>query len=707
MNLRPETKSPKPLLWAVFVFLPLLVFSQTPEQIAGKWKGAIELPGMKLELSIELMQEGSAWAGAMDIPIQGVSGMKLAELAILDGGIRFRLPEVPGNASFSGKFEDGANWIRGDFSQMGQTFPMALQKESAAEKAAEDARIARALAEIRKLADSLRLLQKVPGIGFGIVKDGEVLLAEGFGFAAQDEQLPVNSQTLFAIGSSSKAFTAAGLAMLVEDGKLEWDKPVIQYMPDFKLKDNFATQEMTAIDLLTHQSGLPRHDLMWYGSPFSRAEIYERLRYLEPNKSFRSTWQYQNLMYMTAGILAEKLSGQSWEDFTRSRIFQPLGMKNTCYSATEALPGTPVALPYIKQEENVIRIPYRDIPAVAPAGAIYSNVEDMLKWVSWHLDKGKAGGQQLLKEESIARLHQPHKAIEGGGPAASPEISSRSYGLGWFVYRYGELDIVQHGGNIDGFSALVFMAPRSGIGMVILTNMNGTALPGILANSATDLLLGREPIDWYARVYGAEAKKEEEEKKEKPQPVAGTQPSHPLKDYAGQYEHPAYGKIDIQLRDGELQLKANAFEFPLRHWHYDVFQGHIKEFGQDILFTFHFNKDGLVEKLGAPLEPSMPEDILYAKLPPDVLSDKEYIARLLGSYDLKGLTATVDWQGEKLMATVPGQPSYELEPYKENWFRLKGLNGFSVEFIFQNGEKNARQMKFHQPNGIFTAERKE
>ncbi|HQU60211.1 MAG TPA: serine hydrolase domain-containing protein, partial [Saprospiraceae bacterium] len=489
--------SQKALMWAILVLSPLFVFTQTPEQIAGKWKGAIELPGMKLELSIDLSQQEDTWAGTMDIPVQGVSKMKLAELAIIDGRISFQLPEAPGGASFSGKFEEDVTWVRGDFSQMGQTFPMALQKESQAEKAAEAARIAKALEDIRKLADSLRILQEIPGIGFGIVKDGEVLLAEGFGFRDQEQQLPVSEQTLFAIGSSSKAFTAAGLAMLADEGKLEWDKPIIEYMPDFKLKDNFATQEMTAIDLLTHQSGLPRHDLMWYGSPFSRMEIYERLRYLEPNKSFRSAWQYQNLMYMTAGILTEKLSGQSWEDFTRERIFQPLGMKNTCYSASEAPRGITAALPYFKMGEQVTPIPYRDIASVAPAGAIYSNVEDMLQWVQLHLNKGKAGEQQLLQEASMEKLHQAHKVIEGGSPANSPEISSRSYGLGWFVYRYDDLDIVQHGGNIDGFSALVFLVPKSQLGMVLLTNLNGTALPGILANSATDLLLNKEPVDWY------------------------------------------------------------------------------------------------------------------------------------------------------------------------------------------------------------------
>ncbi|MCB9274306.1 MAG: serine hydrolase [Lewinellaceae bacterium] len=697
----------KALLWAVLSFIPLLSFSQTAEQITGKWKGAIEIPGTKLELSITLEQKDGAWSGAMDIPVQKVSNMELADLVITGDSISFTLPEVPGNAAFRGRFEDNTSWVRGMFSQMKQSFPMALQKESAAQKAAEEARLAQALAEIRHLADSLRLLQKVPGLGLGIIMDGEVLMAEGFGFASREEQIPIGAQTLFAIGSCSKAFTATGLAMLVEEGKLEWDKPVIGYMPDFKLKDEFATREMTTIDLLTHQSGLPRHDLMWYGSSFSREELYERLRYLEPNKSFRSAWQYQNLMYMTAGLLAERLSGQSWEELTRERIFQPLGMKNSCYSAREALPGVPVAYPYLKQDEEVKRIPYRDIPAVAPAGAIYSNVEDMLKWASFQLSKGEAGGQQLLKAETLAKLHQPHKVIEGGAPAKSPEISSRSYALGWFVYRYDGLDIVQHGGNIDGFSALVFLAPGQQIGIVALTNLNGTPLPAILAHSATDLLLGRDRIDWYSRAYGLGDNKEEEEKKEEPQPVANTVPSHPLKDYTGRYEHPAYGIMEVKLDGEALRLQYNAFELPLKHWHYDVFQGRIEEFGQDILFSFYSNKDGLADRLSAPLEPAIPEDISFTKLPPDLLADKGYIAKLTGAYDLNGLTVTVDWLGDKLMATVPGQPPYELQPYKENWFRLKGLNGYSAEFTLEKEKEKATQLKFHQPNGIFTAQRKE
>ncbi|MBX2929583.1 MAG: serine hydrolase [Saprospiraceae bacterium] len=679
--------------------------AQTDEQIAGLWQGAIDVPGMKLELSVAFNRKDGAWAGSMNIPVQNLRDMALDELRIEGGAVEFKLSKVPGNASFSGRFENEFTEIRGDFRQSGMNLPMYLVKESAAQSAAEAARLAVALERFRVLADSLRQLRSVPGLAVGIYKDGKVIFSEGFGFRDQEAQLPVTPATLFAIGSSTKAFTAVGLAMLVEDGKLEWDKPVINYLPDFKLMDDFATREMTAVDLLTHQSGLPRHDLMWYGSGFSRMEIFERLRHLESNKSFRSAWQYQNLMYLTAGILAERISGQSWEDFTRERIFNPLGMEHSFFAHKNVPKELPLAQPYRKTEkEEVLLMPHRDIYAIGPAGSIYSNVEDMLQWVQFHLHSGKVGDKQVLPVTAVQKLHSPHKVIENSTSPAMPELSNSSYGLGWFAMRNKDLDVVHHGGNIDGFSALVYLLPGKNTGMVFLTNLNGNPLPGLLARYATDLLFDREPIDWYARAFGdgnAETPEKEDAK-----PTPGTKPSRALKEFAGRYEHPGYGIVELKMEKDSLQFAFNTFRGKLRHWHYDVFQVRFEEFGQDMFVTFYSGKDGVVNRLGVPLEGALDEDIHFAKLPPDLLSNAAYVASIIGQYEADAFSVSIEMKQDKLYSVIVGQPELELIPIKENWFSIKGLNGFSVEFVFEKDKSKAATVKFHQPNGVFPAKRK-
>ncbi|MGQ9471397.1 MAG: serine hydrolase domain-containing protein [Candidatus Aminicenantales bacterium] len=232
---------------------------------------------------------------------------------------------------------------------------------------------------------------EVPGMGVGAVKNGQVILAEGFGYRNLAQKLPVTPNTLFAIGSATKAFTTMGLGLLVEEGKIEWDKPVRQYLPEFKLRDEIATERLTVRDFVCHRSGLPRHEALWYGSSFSRKDIVKRLRYLNFSADIRSTFQYNNLMFLTAGYLIEKLTNSSWEEFTRQRIFEPLGMKSSNFSVTDTQKTDDYALPYVLKDKAVIEVPFRNVDTIGPAGSINSNVIDMLKWVRFHLDKGKVG----------------------------------------------------------------------------------------------------------------------------------------------------------------------------------------------------------------------------------------------------------------------------------------------------------------------------
>src|SRR5579862_4240577 len=230
---------------------------------------------------------------------------------------------------------------------------------------------------------------KCVGMSVAVIQDGKMILSKGYGFRDQKSQKPVSAKTLFAIGSSTKSFTVTSLGALVDQGKLDWDKPVHDYLPDFRLMDQFATERMTPRDLVTHRSGLPRHDLMWYDSPFSRQELFSRLRYLEPSKDFRTTFQYQNLMFMTAGYLAANVSGMNWEDHVRKVVLNPLEMQSTNFSVNDSKKSPDYSLPYTVSKENIKEIPFQNIDQIGPAGSINSNAEDMAKYVIMHLNKGK------------------------------------------------------------------------------------------------------------------------------------------------------------------------------------------------------------------------------------------------------------------------------------------------------------------------------
>ena len=554
---------------------------------------------------------------------------------------------------------------------------------------------------------------KVPGMAIAIVKDGKVIFSDGFGYKDVKNKLKVTPRTLFAIGSSSKAFTATTVGILADEGKLEWDKPVRTYLPSFKLWDNFASERMTPRDLLCHRSGLPRHDLMWYNSPFSRKDLFDRLQYLEPNADFRATFQYQNLMIMTAGYLVGELSKSSWEDFTQKRIFDPLGMTNSNFSVAVSQKAPDFALPYSEKDGKVDEIPFRNIDAIGPAGSINSNVTDMSHWVLMNLNKGKYGDKQIISESSLGQLHTPQMVIQEGAFRIMEKYSEMfftSYGMGWFITSYRGHTFIHHGGNIDGFTAFVTFMPRDNMGMVILTNLNGTMLPEVVALNAYDRLLGLSQAPWSQRFKEimdqmkaeAEKAKKESDKERK----LDTHPSHPLEDYAGEYSHPGYGIVSIQ-KDGEnLKATYNARGFLMSHYHYDVFDLKDVETGESALkAAFSLDLKGNVSSVALQLEPSV-KDIVFARMPDKAMMQKSFLEKFLGSYELQGTVFTVQLKGDNtLVASVPGQPDMELVPYKGTEFTIKNAPGMSIEFIL-DASGVATEAKLKQPGGTVTAKKK-
>jgi len=550
------------------------------------------------------------------------------------------------------------------------------------------------------------------GVAVAVVKGGKVVFSRGFGYRDVKSKAPVDADTIFAIGSASKAFCSMAVGLLVDEGKLEWDKPVREYMPDFKLMDSFASERMTPRDLLCHRSGLPRHDLMWYSSPLSRKEIYQRLRYLEPNRDFRTHFQYQNLMYLTAGYLVEVVSGLTWEQYTQRGVFKPLGMKRSNFSVEDTKKADNYALPYMTKEHQPKETPFRNIDAVGPAGSINSCLNDMTKWVMLHLGKGSYKGRQVISEGSIGQMHTPTMPVPSSffsEIGEFKEIGDINYGLAWFMHSYRGPKLIHHGGNIDGFSSLISFMPDEDMGVVVLTNQNSSMLPFLLTFTLYDRLLGLSPIDWHQRMLdivkkGEEAEKKGEQKNEELR-HKDTKPSHALEAYTGEYVHPGYGPFKVTLKDGELKGLVNALELDMPHYHYDTFSGKTEALeGMELKISFTTDADGNIASLSLPIEPNV-KDIVFTRVASAEMRSRKFLEKLAGQYLLEdGKEIKISLRGEDtLLAAVPGMPELELEPYQGQTFKVKSLPIVSVAF---KEEKDAiTGLEIIQPGAVIEAKK--
>ena len=419
----------------------------------------------------------------------------------------------------------------------------------------------------------------VPGVAIAIVKDDKIVFTKGFGVRELNKPEPVDQNTLFAIGSSSKAFTAASIAMLVDEGKLKWDDPATKYLPGFQLFDPYSTRELTITDLLSHRSGLQRGDLLWYASSYDRNEILRRVRYLKPSWSLRSRYGYQNIMFLAAGQIIPSLTGKQWDEFVRERIFNPLGMKSSNTSIKSFANGGNVATPHSKINDTVQAVSWRNIDNIAPAGSINSNVEDMAQWLRLHLGGGIYQNQRLLSAAAIKEMQTPQTIIrlEGMQSSLYPEAHFLNYGLGWFLSDYRGRKLVEHGGAIDGMRAEVAMLPEEKVGVVVLTNLQGTILPHALAYKIFDIYLNATPRDWSAEMLKVTKNLEEQtkaaEKKAETERVQGTSPSLALEKYAGTFQSDMYGEMKIVFENNKLVLQRGPnFTGDLQHWNYDTFR---------------------------------------------------------------------------------------------------------------------------------------
>lgn len=566
-------------------------------------------------------------------------------------------------------------------------------------------------AHLRQTVPPLLNEWQVPGLAVAVIQGDRVIVAEGFGLRDVEQRQPVTPETVFAAGSVTKAFTALTVGLLTEEGKLDWDRPVRTYLPDFRLRDPYASERVTPRDLLSHRTGLPGHDLMWYGSPASRAELLGHLAELEGSADLRSRFQYQNLMYLGAGALIEKAAGRRWEDVVRDRLLSPLGMRASSLSL-EALRGVENrASPYERRGGGggVAKVPVRSLDAIAPAGSLNTNVVDLAKWVRLQLGDGRFEGKRVVAESTLRETQTPQIIVRD--PSLTRLFLDEGqpyllYGLGWYVQPYRGHNLIHHGGNIDGFTAFVSLLPQDGLGVVVLSNLGQTYLPYALAFHVYDRLLGLPARDWSgffrARRQELDTATESQRKAEEEERKLGTRPSHPIEEYAGLYQHPAYGDLRIVRQGMGLGFTFNGLTGALDHWHYDTWNlpaGQLR----GLKLSFLTNARGEVDRVTVPLEASV-GDIVFTRRPPAELSDARQLRQYVGEYELSGQSATVTLQEGGLALSVPGQPTYQLVPARGTVFNVKGLSGYSVRFIVEAGEVTAAS--FVQPNGVFRAVKK-
>ena len=438
------------------------------------------------------------------------------------------------------------------------------------------------IAAIEAQIELARQQWKVPGLCVAIVKDGHVLLAKGFGVREINRPEPVDAETLFAIASNTKAFTAAAICMLEEDGRLHRSDRVQQHLPWLRLKDSWISAELRIDDLLCHRSGLGTFsgDLLWWGTPYSPEDVLRRTRYLPLKNRFRAEYGYSNLMFLAAGEVIRETSGQPWQQFIRSRILQPLNMERTALSVTELEKLGNVATPHKTADSGDLPIPWVNWDTMAAAGGVISSAGDMAKWLQLQLNRGELQqGQRLFSRASSHRMWSPHTVMPVSEAAREriPSTHFRSCGLGWMLADYRGRQTVGHGGGYDGMYSQVLMVPEEQLGVVVLTN-SMTGIANALCMTLADHWLGGPTKDW----LGEGLQNDRDGRKDFAERIAaaikpkasGTQPSHALEDYAGEYRCPMYGDAEIAVENGKLVLWLAPnpdLVADLEHLHYDTF----------------------------------------------------------------------------------------------------------------------------------------
>ena len=556
------------------------------------------------------------------------------------------------------------------------------------------------------------------GFAVAVVEKDSIIYAKGVGYKDFEQKSPVTPNTVFAIGSCTKAFTASIIGLLDRAQRVDIDKPVRQYLPELKFYNTTMDNTITLRDMMCHRTGLSRYETSWFfNPPGSRDSLIGRVQYMEPTAGVRERWQYNNFMFLGQGLVAEKATGRSWEKNVQDSLLTPLGMIHTSFTIDDLQKSPDHSYGYeVKKDSIVHRMYYHRLPEMAPAGAINSTVIDLAAWLRLWLHNGRYKGREVLPAAYVAEATSVQMAVGGGLPSKDePDIYFNGYGFGWFIDSYRGHYRVEHGGNIDGFSANICFFPADSIGIVVLSNQDKSPVPTIVRNIIADRLLHAPYRDWESeRKKGADKSRKEDKaaaasRQSNQRP--NTHPSHPLGDYAGLFANPAYGNFDITLRNDSLVVLLPHQTWWLKHFHYDVFEPFDIDPREGIDTTDHGNvrfSFGM-DELGNITTATVGMDdkpVIFTRVARVAALTSEQLDKYTGEYMLgESLTVTVYLKGSSLYVAAPGQGDYELAPVDRDKFALKTVNGFYIQFQLDPGGA-VTGLTAIRPSGSFKATKK-
>ena len=546
-----------------------------------------------------------------------------------------------------------------------------------------------------------------PGIGVGIVINDKLVFAKGYGYRDYGRKLPFTPTTLCPIASNSKLFTAVAAGMLVEQGKLTWDKPVRDAVPTVQFYNDQLNNNVTLRDMLSHRTGVTRHDLIWFKSPFTRKELFEKLKYLEPQQPMRETFLYNNLMFSAVGYIIELKSSKTWENYVRENIFEPLDMNTSTYTISDMLKLPDHGVPYREKRDSfeLYQIPYyEDTEGVAPAGAIISNINELSHWLVALMNDGSYNGKQVLPPNVLKATMQPAIGLPNalGEALGYWEVLNPDYGMGRQTASYRGHLMTFHGGDLPGFHSQVSFLPNEKIGVIVLVIGDHAApLYNVVSYNVYERLLGMDQTPWSERRLKIRLanKKAGTEARAKAggDRVPDTKPSHPLSDYAAEYENPAYGIVKIGCKSEQLDFTFHEFQYPLSHFHYDRFDTPDDEQYGRFSVNFRTNPQGDISEAVMSIDEA---EVVFTRKP-EVL-DPKLLEKLAGTYLTPSqMKFEVVYQpGAGLSLVFPGGPPRKLTQVKRFEFRTPQSGDTIYEFVLENGQVKA--LRERDPSGEFT-----
>lgn len=550
----------------------------------------------------------------------------------------------------------------------------------------------------------------VPGIGIAVVHEDELILAKGYGFRDYGAKLPFTPQTLFPIASNTKLFTAIVAGMLVEEGLLTWDKPIREAVPSIRFSNSALNDAVTLRDMLAHRTGINRHDSMWFRSDFSRKDMFDRLRYMEPSDPLRQNFVYNNVMYSAVGHVLELLTGQSWETLVQQRLLDPVGMRDTVFTMPEVLTSDDHAVPYTERRDSteLFKLPmYEHMLGAGPAGGLNSNLKDMARWLLTLLADGQQQGREIIPQAVLKATVAPSMAIPNHmlNIRGFKEMLNATYGAGRHTGVYRGHLMTYHGGSLGGFYSQVSYMPTERVGVVtFVIGHHCSLLADLLTWHLYDRLLDQTPVPWNERylpiIQKAKAWATAARSKAASDQIKDTEPSHALADYCGTFAHPLYPQMKIDLHEGALRLSFRASTLALAHVHYDRFDTEDDEVYGKWSVNFSIDPQGQISALTMTLDEA---EVVFKRCPESV--DPAVAALLPGTYETaSGYKCQVVQRDEKNLYFVePGQIDKPLVLYRDLEFRSPSASNVIYRFSMKDGA--VVDLTFKTPSGEYVLTR--